>query len=362
MRGVQRIVDSHGDLSYKAQIRRDGHPYECKRFASLDAAAKWKRSRESEIDRGLFIDRREAAKFTVGDLFKKYRLEVTPNKRGKAVETARLLKLETDDLAKINAAIVQSHHLNDWMGRRKTQDGRGKKKISGSTINRDLSLISHVFTKAAKAWRIHIDNPVALVERPQSARPRDRRLSAAEVAAICAATSSPQLPAILRLAVETGMRRGELLEMTWEAIDLESRFVDLDLTKNGDERRVPLNAAAVATLAALPRPIKGGRVFTGNAQSMSRAMRRAADRARLRYEADCKARGVAADPKFLRGARLHDGRHETVSRLVEAGVDQLTTAKIVGHKTLAMTNRYFTARDGHLLAAVDAAAARAAAA
>ena len=357
MRGVQRIVDSHGDLSYKAQIRRDGHPYECKRFASLDAAAKWKRSRESEIDRGLFIDRREAAKFTVGDLFKKYRLEVTPNKRGKAVETARLLKLETDDLAKINAAIVQSHHLNDWMGRRKTQDGRGKKKISGSTINRDLSLISHVFTKAAKAWRIHIDNPVALVERPQSARPRDRRLSAAEVAAICAATSSPQLPAILRLAVETGMRRGELLEMTWEAIDLESRFVDLDLTKNGDERRVPLNAAAVATLAALPRPIKGGRVFTGNAQSMSRAMRRAADRARLRYEADCTARGVATDSKFLRGARLHDGRHETVSRLVEAGVDQLTTAKIVGHKTLAMTNRYFTARDAHLLAAVDAVAA-----
>ncbi len=148
--------------------------------------------------------------------------------------------------------------------------------------------------------------------------------------------------------------------MTWEAVDLEARFIELDLTKNGDARRVPLNTAAVALLTALPRPIKGGQVFKVKQQSMSRAMRRSADRARRRYESDCKARGVAPDPKFLRGARLHNGRHETVSRLVEAGVDQLTTAKIVGHKTLAMTARYFTARDGHLLAAVDAAAARAA--
>ena len=362
MRGVQRIVDSHGDVSFKAQIRRDGHPYECKRFANLEDAAKWKRSREAEIDRGIFIDRREAAKFTVGDLFKKYRLEVTPNKRGKVVESARLLKLEKDDLAKVNAALVQAHHLNDWMERRAKQAGRGQRKISGSTINRDLALISHVFTKAAKAWRVYIDNPVELVERPKSSRPRDRRLSAAEVDAICAASSSPQLPIVLRLAVETGMRLGELLAMTWSSIDLDARFVQLDLTKNGDERRVPLNAAAVAVLAALPRPIKGGQVFKVKPQSMSRSMRRATDRARQRYEADCQARGVAADPKFLRGARLHDGRHETVSRLVEAGVDQLTTAKIVGHKTLAMTSRYFTARDGHLLAAVDAVAARASAA
>ena len=359
VRGVQRIVDSNRDVSYKAQIRRSGHPYECKRFATLDDAAKWKRGRESEIDRGIFVDRREAAKFTVGDLFKKYRLEVTPNKRGKVVETARLLKLEEDPLAKVNAALVQAHHLNDWMERRAKQPGRGNGTISGSTINRDLALISHVFTKAAKAWRMYIDNPVEFVERPRASKPRDRRLSAVEVDAICAASSSPKLPIVLRLAVETGMRLGELLALTWEAIDLDARFVHLDLTKNGDERRVPLNASAVAELTALPRPIKGGQVFKVKPQSMSRSMRRATDRARRRYEADCQTRGIAADPKFLRGARLHDGRHETVSRLVEAGVDQLTTAKIVGHKTLAMTNRYFTARDGHLLAAVDAAAAQA---
>ena len=151
VRGVQRVVDSHGDVSYKAQIRRDGHPYECKRFASLDDAAKWKRGRESEIDRGIFIDRREAAKFTLGDLFKKYRLEVTPNKRGKAVEAARLLKLEQDSLAKVDAAVMQPHHLTDWMERRAKQPGRGRGKISGSPINRDLGLISHVFTKTANA-------------------------------------------------------------------------------------------------------------------------------------------------------------------------------------------------------------------
>ncbi len=73
------------------------------------------------------------------------------------------------------------------------------------------------------------------------------------------------------------------------------------------------------------------------------------------YEADCEARGVRPDSTYIVGAGLHEERHEAVSRLVEAGVEQLT-AKIVVHKTPAMTQRYYTARDAHLLAAVDATA------
>lgn len=360
--GIQRVVDRGGDISYKVQIRRKGHPSEARRFAALEDARKWQRAREREIDLGVYADRRKAAQHTVGDLVKRYRTEVTPTKRGEREETGRLRALEGDPIARVNAADLQAHHLHDWMDRRVAADA------SGSTINREINIISHVLTKARKAWGIPVRNVVADIERPKSAPPRDRRISAAELDAICAASSSTMLPVVLRLAVATGMRRGELLGLQWEDVDLVGRMAQLRLTKNGDARRVPLSRDAVGLLEAWrPAPPDDapadyelrGPVFTaGDPHSVSTAMRRAVRRARKAYEAACSRRGVAPDSEHLVGVRLHDGRHEAVSRLVEAGVDQLTTAKIVGHKTLAMTQRYYTARDAHLLAAVDAVAAR----
>ena len=361
-RGIQRIVDRGGDVSFKVQIRRDGHPPEAKRFASLDDARRWQRARESEIDLGTYADRRKAEQHTMGDLIRRYRLEVTPAKRGAGVETSRLLALERDPIAAINAAQIQPHHIQAWMARRVATG------VSGSTINRELGLVSHIATKARKAWGIPVNNAVADVERPKNAPPRDRRISADELDAICAASESPLLPTVLRLAIAMGMRRGELLTLCWEDLDLAGRIARLRTTKNGDTRRVPLTMAAVALLEARrpvlpddapPNYLLLGPVFgAGDPHSISTAMRRAVRRARKTYEADCEAQGVQPDSTYILGARLHDGRHEAVSRLVEAGVDQLTTAKIVGHKTLAMTQRYYTARDAHLLAAVDAVAAR----
>lgn len=102
VRGVQRIIDAGGDVSYKAQVRRKGHPAEAKRFASLDEAARWKRAREAEIDRGgVVVDRRETAKYTLAALFKKYRLEISPTKRGRAVEEARLQSSQAVRLCRI---------------------------------------------------------------------------------------------------------------------------------------------------------------------------------------------------------------------------------------------------------------------
>ena len=361
-RGIQRIVDRAGDISYKVQIRRAGHAPEAKRFASLEDARRWQRARESEIDLGVYADRRAAAQHTLRELLQRYRLEVTPTKRGAAIEAPRLAALERDPIAATNAAQLQADHVHAWMCRRVAAG------VSGSTINRELNILSHVLTKARRGWRIPVANPVVDVERPRHAPPRDRRISEAELDAICSATESTMLPTVLRLAVATGMRRGELLGLQWEDVDLVGRMVLLRTTKNGDSRRVPLNHPAVGFLEAWrPAPpenapdgyeLRGPVFVAGDPHAISTAMRRAVRRARKAYEVVCAARGVMPDSAHLVGVRLHDGRHEAVSRLVEAGVDQLTTAKIVGHRTLAMTQRYYTARDAHLLAAVDAVAAR----
>lgn len=348
--GIQRVVDGNGDVSYKAQIRRRGYPSEARRFALLDDAQRWKRAREAELDRGVVIDRREAEKHTVGDLLRRYAAEVSPGKRGADVELVRLNAMQRDPLARINAGAVNGQHVAGWIARR---------AVSPSTVNRELNLLHHVFEKARRAWGMHIANPVALVERPPSARPRERRMSASEVDAICAATGSEHLATIVRLAAATAMRRGEIVGLAWADIDIANRIVTLERTKNGDRRRVPLSAAAVAVLAALPRPIDGGPLFKLDPHSVSTAFRRALGRARAEYEATCAAERVKPDPEYLVGLRLHDGRHEAISALVEAGVDQLTTARIAGHKSLAMTQRYYNPSDEHLVAAVDRVAVKA---
>lgn len=363
--GIQKIYDGSGAVSYKAQFRAQGHANKTKRFPTLEMAKQWKRALEAEAAAaGHIVDKTEAARHTVGDLLARYSREVSTMKRGGAIEQVRLAALQRDPLAKLNALAVTGRDLNAWLDRRKSaRVANSERTVSPSTINRELNLLHHVFEKARKAWGININNPASLVERPESSKHRERRVSEDELDAIGKATGSPTLLAILRLAIETAMRRGEILSLHWADVDLQKRVARLHITKNGSARRVPLSLRAVEVLDALPHPADGssraGRIFDVDPHSVSTAMRRAVTRARARYVAECEADGVVPDPAFLVGIRLHDGRHEGASRFVEAGVDQMTTAKLLGHKSLAMTMRYYNPGDDHLLAAVDKASSSA---
>lgn len=361
--GIQKIYDGSGSVSYKAQFRARGHAHQTKRFPTLEMAKQWKRALEAEAAAtGHIVDRKEAAKHTVGDLLRRYAKEVSEHKRGGAIEQVRLRALQADPIAGLNALAVSGKDMHAWLDRRTAAKVKNSDRpVSAATINRELNLLHHVFEKARKAWGINIDNPVSLVERPPSSKHRERRISHAELEAIGHATGSPTLLAILTLAIETAMRRGEILSLSWSDVDLQRRVAQLHVTKNGSSRRVPLSERAVEVLDALSHPadgsIRSGRIFEVDPHSVSTAMRRAVARARARYVKDCQVSGIEVDPDFLVGVRLHDGRHESASRLVEAGVDQMTTAKLLGHKSLAMTMRYYNPGDEHLLAAIDAASA-----
>lgn len=127
--------------------------------------------------------------------------------------------------------------------------------------------------------------------------------------------------AIIQLAVETGMRRGELVKMKCKDIDYHSRTVSLYDTKNGEDRVVPLSTSAIAVLKSLPARIDGG-VFGIHPDTVSKRFMRA-----------CRV----ADIQDL---RFHDLRHEAVSRLFEKGLNPMEVAAVSGHKTLQMLKRY----------------------
>lgn len=166
-----------------------------------------------------------------------------------------------------------------------------------------------------------IANPVLSIRKPKPAQGRDRRLTDEEINKIIEATESIELPAIIRLLTETAMRRGELSKLKWNCIDQKECVAYLIGTKNGENRAVPLSSRALAALSNMPRRIDG-KVFGMTPDAITKAFGRA-----------CKRAGVM-------DVRLHDLRHEAVSRLFEKDLSTMEVASVSGHKSLSMLKRY----------------------
>jgi integrase len=215
------------------------------------------------------------------------------------------------------------------------------KKVSGSTTNRDLNLISHVINVARKEWGIHIENPISMIRRPPENRARNRRLGAGEEEKLLAelelsarsdkgtfeegGSRNPWIRPLVILALETAMRRSELLALRWQDVFLPDRYVRLHDSKNGDSRDVPLSTRAHSILEGLPRHISG-RVFPVTSDAVKKAFTRAVVRAGL------------GDFHF------HDLRHEATSRIAEKLDNVLELSAVTGHKTLTMLQRYYHPR------------------
>lgn len=334
-----------GDLQWQARIARKGYPAQVKTFNTKAEAEAWARALESEMDRGSFVSRVEAESTTLLTCIERYMREVSIHKRG----TQELYLAKTWKATPLAVRYMSSIRGSDVASLRDTW----LKTLKPATVLRRLAFISHVFSVARREWGMEaISNPVELIRKPQPNNARTRRLDdhgdaeerglqVGELDAIIAASSSDLLPVIVRLAVETAMRRSEIAGMQWEHVDLRKRFIHLPETKNGCARDVPLSPVALELLEKRRRV--SGAVFDLRADAISRAFDRARQRARKQYEGDCWASKATADKHFLINLRFHDLRHEATSRL--AGIFPLhELAKITGHKDPRMLMRYYHPR------------------
>lgn len=328
-------ITKRGPYQYQAQIlRRKGYPNQQRTFETKREAEAWATAIESEMHRGVFVDRSEAERTTFGEALDRYAREVTAGKRGRESEMYRINALKRHPLAARSLASLRGVDFAKYKDER-------LKDCAPATVKRELVIISHVFNTACNDWSLPIDNPIENVSKPSEGDHRERRLSADEQTKLLKAADESKA-AILRfciiLAVETGMRAGEIVPLRWEQVDLANSVIRLSMTKNGERRAVPLTEAAVAAIKALPRPIHGGRVTTFyDSRGLSAAFRRACERA------------------GIDGLRFHDLRHEAASRLAPR-MSVATLAKVMGWKTIQMAMRYYNPTDAELVAAVRAAA------
>ena len=307
-----------------AEVRRAGHAPRSKTFDSKNEAMLWALETERDLGKAPAGPSR-----TLRQAFERYEKEVSPKKRGFRWEEIRLRKLGRDDIADISLATLRRQDLQAWIDRQ---------TVSAGSILRELNLIQSVLREARRwGWMSH--EVTRDLVKPTNPAPRDRRISAREIAAIIAAlgyvdgqpvTSSRQRTAVaFLLCLETALRQGEVFGLTWRDVRLEARTVALPMTKNGYSREVPLTTRAVALLEMLGPEAEGPVI--GCSQAKAGQLFRAAVKS-------CK----------LQDLHFHDTRHEAVTRLAKFYPNVLDLARIVGHRDVRSLMIYYNATASEL--------------
>lgn len=306
---------------WHVQIRRRGRQSVTRSFLLKSDAEAWARQQELQVDRQALPTAHKSLRgLTVADVVSRYRDEVVPRKRGADREALLINAFLRHPLARLSLTDLTTGAVSAYCSER-------LKRVKPSTINRELDILRHAFTVAQKCWDLPIiENAFASVTRPKQSPPRERRLAPGErerLAQACLQCRNPSIPFLVELAVETGMRRGELLRARWADVSFEKRTLVIPITKNGHSRTIPLSTAAVAILSEVrARGLSSQFVLPITEDMAKMAWKRIVKRAKLV------------------NLRFHDLRHEAISGFFERGLSVPEVALISGHRDPRMLFRY----------------------
>lgn len=306
---------------WQVQVRRQGNASLCRSFLRKADAEIWARQLEAEADRrGLPFDPKQLEKLTVADMVARYRDTIVPRKQGREIETIILNAFLRSEVASLTLSEITSAHFSAYRDQRLAC-------VKAATINRELGVLQHAFDIAIREWSLPLrSNPVAAISKPRLDKPRDRRLRDGEEERLieaCRKCRNPLIPPLISFALETGMRRGEIVSVRWQDADLQARTLHIAKTKNGYPRTIPLTQGALSILKELAaRQTTDDRLFPLSIESVKLAWKRVVKRA------------------GIEDLHFHDLRHEAVSRFFERGLSVPEVALISGHRDPRMLFRY----------------------
>lgn len=303
---------------YCVQIRRKGFSPVSRTFPSHAQATAWASQedarRTSSRPVGIVGDLKRT---TLRDILKRYLSEVSPRNRGHKIECYQLAKVMRSPLADMTLHKLSTSAIAMYRDER-------LQEVTAGTVCRELHHIQHALSIASREWGYHLDeNPAERVKKPKLNNARNRRVRQSEIDRIVAELieiDRHDMIAVIRFAVETGMRRGEILTLEWRYVDLNRRTAHLPRTKNGHARTVPLTNGAIAILENQPR--QKALVFPVSSDALKMCWRRIMAKTRIE------------------DLHFHDLRHEAISRFFEMGLSMPEVALISGHRDPRMLMRY----------------------
>ena len=315
-------------LTFRVRITRQGKSTLSGTFYSRNEALQWAKDIEAKLYLGIYeeITPKIAKNISFREAAQHYLKTHSIHKKIVRCETSRLKILieRWGDMPveQINkAAILELRDDLLSLGR------------SGETINHYFNTLSKLFQMLVGDWDLVIVNPIKGIKRMPPSHGRSKRVTS-DIEKIllnsCNAISLSLLSSIIKFAIQTGMRRGEIMGLTWDDIDLPNRKAYLHQTKNGEPRQVPLTRQAMAVLEALSSDEE--RVFPMSMTCLRSQFERIKEHAKPKWD------GKGSNP--FEDLRFHDLRHEALSRLSDIGLNVIELSHISGHKTLGMLKRY----------------------
>ena len=316
--------------SYRVRVKHHGQVIQSRTFTTRSEALQWGKQTEAQLSLGLYLKPDTCPNPSHGVQFE---LVATHYIKTHSIHK-RIVRCETSRLQILikrwgNLPITQV----DKSSVITLRDDLLKMGRSGETINHYFNTISKLFQMLNDEWDLDITNPIKGIKRMPPSQGRTKRVNVQLEALLlsgCDYLSLPLLSFIIQFAIQTGMRRGELMGLTWADIDLPNRKAYLHLTKNGEPRQVPLTRKAMDVLEALTKDEE--RVFPMGMDALRSQFGRLKDYLKGQWNS------VGANP--FDDLRFHDLRHEALSRLSDAGLNVIELSHISGHRTLGMLKRY----------------------
>lgn len=316
---------------WRAQVRVKGKN-KSKLFDTRREATKWANEMEQAFERSARFG--EAYQRPFADALRRYAKEVSHTKKTGHKEQHYLLTMAgdldkaPDELAMVSLSELSARHFASWRDRR-------LKEVSAGSVLREWSMLSAVCKKCVTDWEWLQSNPMQNVQRPKVPKPRERRVMGDELERIvfCSGYDVERPPvtivnrvgAAVLFAVETAMRAGEIVNLSWDDVDIDQRTLFIPVSKNGSARTVPLSKKAIAILEHLQQvKFPQNRCFGLTSRQLDSNYR--------------KIRTMAA----VDGLRFHDLRREALTRLAKK-VDVMTLAKISGHRDLRILQNVYYA-------------------
>ena len=303
--------------SWTAQVRIAGWRSFTKTFKKKTDAIAWSAHLENKLRNAPVPTFVADSKVTLGDLVIRYAEEIAPSHKSSLPETYRLRAIARSWIGELDIRYLNKQQFAQFQKDR-------LEKVSVASVHAELSLIKRVLDTAIKQWGYDIvENVIKTMKYSKGNVSRTRRLEANEKNRILASAKSQRndyICSVIEFAIETGMRRSEILKLKWHDIDLETGFASLYDTKNGDDRKVPFTLKCIKILKQLPHADE--HVFPISATCLNQAWQRAIKKA------------------GIKDLRFHDLRHEAVSRFFEMGMNIAEVALISGHKDVTQLFRY----------------------
>lgn len=337
-------VQGKKGVTWKVVIRRKGTDTITETFRLKTDAVAWANKTEAAIRDGEYHETRESQKRTVAEMIDRFCQDFLTGKS--ADDTRRQLNWWKKQIGHLKISAVKPSVILECRDKLRNEPIVTTRKVKGeeirterprdpATCNRYMAALSTAFTTATKEMQWAKTNPVTDISSLKESKGRVRFLDDGErerLLEACKVSDNPYLLQIVTLALSTGMRRGEILRLTWSNVDMRGRRLTLLDTKNGTTRVLPITSKAYEVLdewkQAKVRRIDTDLVFPGQA-----AFNTGPASIRTAWLFAVKRAGIV-------DFRFHDLRHSCASYLAMNGCSLLEIAAVLGHKTLAMVQRY----------------------